>query len=76
MELLLNPNIAYLVLVVAFVMTFVAILTPGTGLIEGAALLLLAGSRVLDILFATKLCGAGGAPGRSSAFLCCRQDLG
>jgi membrane-bound serine protease (ClpP class) len=41
MELLLNPNIAYLVLVVAFVMTFVAILTPGTGLIEGAALLLL-----------------------------------
>jgi membrane-bound serine protease (ClpP class) len=41
MELLLNPNIAYLVLVVAFVLTFVAILTQGTGVIEGAALLAL-----------------------------------
>jgi membrane-bound serine protease (ClpP class) len=41
MELLLNPNIAYLVLVVAFVLTFVAILTPGTGVIEAAALLTL-----------------------------------
>lgn len=41
MELLLNPNIAYLVLVVAFVLTFVAILTPGTGVIEASALLAL-----------------------------------
>ncbi len=39
MELLLNPNVAYLVLVVAFVLTFVAILTPGTGIVEAAALL-------------------------------------
>jgi membrane-bound serine protease (ClpP class) len=39
MELLLNPNFAYLVLVFAFVLTFVAILTPGTGIIEVAALL-------------------------------------
>ena len=41
MELLLNPNVAYLVLVVAFVLTFVAILTPGTGIVEAAALLAL-----------------------------------
>jgi membrane-bound serine protease (ClpP class) len=41
MELLLNPNIAFLVLVVAFVLTFVAILTPGSGVIEAAALLAL-----------------------------------
>jgi membrane-bound serine protease (ClpP class) len=39
MNLLLNPDIAYLVLVLAFVLTFVAILSPGTGLIEAAALL-------------------------------------
>lgn len=42
MELLLNPNVAYVVLVSAFVLTFVAILTPGTGLVEGSALLALA----------------------------------
>jgi membrane-bound serine protease (ClpP class) len=39
MEFLLDPNVAYLVLMFAFVMTFVAILTPGTGVIEGTALL-------------------------------------
>lgn len=44
MELLLNPNVAYVVLVVAFVLTFVAILTPGTGVVEGAALLSLIGA--------------------------------
>ena len=41
MELLLNPNISFLVLVVAFILTFIAILTPGSGVIEAAALLAL-----------------------------------
>jgi membrane-bound serine protease (ClpP class) len=44
MELLLNPNIAFLVLVVAFILTFVAILTPGSGVVEVAALLALIGA--------------------------------
>ncbi len=41
MEILLIPNVAYLVLVVAFLLTFVAILTPGTGVIEVSALIAL-----------------------------------
>ena len=44
MELLLNPNIAFLVLVVAFILTFIAILTPGSGVGEVTALLALIGA--------------------------------
>ncbi len=41
MEILLNPNIAYLILTFTLVITVLAILSPGTGFLEGAALLLL-----------------------------------
>lgn len=34
MEILLNPNIAYVLLVSGFVLTLLAILTPGTGMLE------------------------------------------
>jgi membrane-bound serine protease (ClpP class) len=47
MDLLLNPNIAYVVLVFAFVLTFVAILTPGTGVVEAVALISLLASAYL-----------------------------
>ena len=39
--LLLDPNGAYLILVLAFVVTILAMLAPGTGILEIAALLLL-----------------------------------
>jgi membrane-bound serine protease (ClpP class) len=42
MEFLLDPNIAYILLVVGAVMLLLAILTPGTGLLEAAAVFLLA----------------------------------
>ena len=42
MDFLLNPNIAYLLLVVGFVMTLLALVTPGTGILEVAAFFLLA----------------------------------
>lgn len=42
MEILLNPNVAYLILTFTLVMTVLAILSPGTGVLEGMALLLLA----------------------------------
>ena len=38
MEFLLNPNLAYVLLVVGFVLTLLAILTPGTGMLEVGAL--------------------------------------
>jgi len=38
MDLLLNPNIAYLILVVGFLLIVLAILSPGTGLLEVGAL--------------------------------------
>jgi membrane-bound serine protease (ClpP class) len=38
MEFLLNPNLAYVLLVVGFVLTLLAIVTPGTGLLELGAL--------------------------------------
>jgi membrane-bound serine protease (ClpP class) len=41
MNLLLDPNIAYLLLVVGFVTLLLAIVTPGTGLLEIGALFLL-----------------------------------
>lgn len=40
-NLLLDPNGAYVVLVLAFVITILAILAPGTGILEAAALVLL-----------------------------------
>jgi membrane-bound serine protease (ClpP class) len=45
MEILINPNVAYLILVVGVVLTFMALFAPGTGILEVSALfvLLLAG---------------------------------
>ncbi len=45
MEILVNPNIAYLILVVGVVLTMMALFAPGTGILEVSALfvLLLAG---------------------------------
>jgi membrane-bound serine protease (ClpP class) len=53
MDFLLNPSIAYLVLVAAMLFTLVAIVTPGTGLAEILALftLLLAGYAVYHLSF-------------------------
>ena len=42
MEILLNPNVAYLILAFGLVITVLAILSPGTGVLEVAALLTLA----------------------------------
>lgn len=44
MDLLLNPNFAYFLLVLGTITLMMAILTPGTHLLEGGALLLLAGA--------------------------------
>lgn len=41
-DILLNPNVAYLILVVGIVLTMMAILSPGTGVLEIAALFFLA----------------------------------
>lgn len=38
MEILLDPNVAYVVLVLGFLLAFLAVLVPGTGLIEVFAL--------------------------------------
>ena len=48
MDILLNPNIAYLLLVAGFVLAIMALFAPGTGLLEITALfaLLLAGYSV------------------------------
>jgi membrane-bound serine protease (ClpP class) len=45
MEILINPNVAYLILVVGIVLTMMALFAPGTGILEVSALfvLLLAG---------------------------------
>ena len=53
MDFLLNPNIAYLVLVAAMLFTLVAVITPGTGIAEILALfsLLLAGYAVYNLAF-------------------------
>ncbi len=42
MEILYNPNLAYVFLVVGFILALLAIVTPGTGLIEIGAFFLLA----------------------------------
>ena len=53
MNLLLDPNIAYLLLVVGFVTLLLAIVTPGTGLLETGAvfLLVLAGYGIYNLGF-------------------------
>lgn len=53
MDLLLNPNIAYLALVAAFLLGIFAILTPGTGLFEIGALFafVLAGWQLINLDF-------------------------
>ena len=45
MEILINPNVAYLILVVGVILTIMALFAPGTGILEISALfvLLLAG---------------------------------
>ena len=40
-EFLLNPNIAYLLIVVGFLLTVFAILAPGTGMIEVGAVFIM-----------------------------------
>jgi len=42
MDILLNPNVAYALLVVGFLLALLAIVTPGTGLLEVGAFFLLA----------------------------------
>jgi len=41
MELLLNPNIAYLILVFGFLFAIMALVTPGTGVLEGIAIIII-----------------------------------
>lgn len=51
MAFLLDPNIAYLLIVIGFILTIFAILTPGTGLFEVGALIVLglAAWRVIEL---------------------------
>jgi len=42
MDFLINPNVAYVLLVVGFVLALLAIVTPGTGMLEVGAFFLLA----------------------------------
>ncbi len=51
MEIILDPNVAYLLIVIGFILTIFAILTPGTGIFEvGAVIVLgLAAWRVLEL---------------------------
>jgi membrane-bound serine protease (ClpP class) len=53
MDILLNPNVAYLLLVVGTLLALLAIVTPGTGMLEVGALfcLVLAGYAVYNISF-------------------------
>jgi membrane-bound serine protease (ClpP class) len=44
MEFFLNPNTAYLVLMLGIVFAFLALITPGTGLLEVLAVLILIGA--------------------------------
>ncbi len=44
MSILLNPNVAYLVLVAGFVLAILALLSPGTGILELGALFMLVGA--------------------------------
>jgi membrane-bound serine protease (ClpP class) len=51
MEIFLNPNVAYLILVVGFLVAIMALFTPGTGLLElvGISLLLVAGWQIYQL---------------------------
>ena len=51
MAILLDPNVAYLLIVIGFILTIFAILTPGTGLFEVGALIVLglAAWRVIEL---------------------------
>lgn len=51
MDFLLDPNIAYLLIVAGFLLTVFAILTPGTGLFEAGAVIVLglAAWRVIEL---------------------------
>ncbi|MFN2144926.1 MAG: NfeD family protein [Anaerolineales bacterium] len=51
MDIILDPNVAYLLIVIGFILTIFAIITPGTGLFEvGAVIVLgLAAWRVLEL---------------------------
>jgi membrane-bound ClpP family serine protease len=53
MEVLINPNVAYILLVVGAVLTIMALFAPGTGIIEISALfvLLLAGWEISQLPF-------------------------
>ena len=53
MDILLNPNVAYLVLVVGFLIAIMALFTPGTGFLEvaGLFLLMLAGWQIYKLNF-------------------------
>lgn len=53
MEIFLNPNVAYLVLVIGFLVTILAMVSPGTGFLEviGLGLLVLAGYQVSQLTF-------------------------
>ncbi len=53
MDILLNPNVAYLLLMAGTLLALLAIVTPGTGMLEVGALfsLLLAGYSVYNISF-------------------------
>ncbi len=50
-DILLNPNLAYLFLVLGFLLILMAIMTPGTGLLEigGLILLILAGWEITNL---------------------------
>jgi membrane-bound serine protease (ClpP class) len=50
-DFLLNPNVVYLILVAGFLLAILALLSPGTGVLEAAALitLLLAGIAVYNL---------------------------
>ena len=41
MDIFLNPNIAYLILVVGFLFAVLALVTPGTGILEGFAVIII-----------------------------------
>ena len=51
MAFLLDPNVAYLLIVIGFILTIFAILTPGTGMFEVSALIVLglAAWRVIEL---------------------------
>ena len=51
MDFILDPNVAYLLIVIGFLLTIFAILTPGTGLFEAGAVIVLglAAWRILEL---------------------------